>query len=247
MTIEPVMSPGIRSGVNCTRRVSTDSDAARVRTSRVFAVPGHPLHAARARRTAVRPAARRRRRPGRRPPWRPRGARRRDARAPRRGRARSAVGGAGGLGRLGGGVGHVRRTSLSSAARASARRDQVPVGAGWGSGGGQQRGHVLDGTVGVAGDVVRAVPARRRRGPGGAARQARSRAARRSALRGVGPVAGATVEPAAAQGRLDRLHDDRQRLACQGPSRRPRHSTRPTEARTSSEQRPGRASPAAAR
>ena len=42
ITIEPVMSPGIRSGVNCTRLVSTDSAAARVRTSSVFAVPGTP-------------------------------------------------------------------------------------------------------------------------------------------------------------------------------------------------------------
>ena len=36
------MSPGIRSGVNCTRRVSTSSAAARVLTSRVFATPGTP-------------------------------------------------------------------------------------------------------------------------------------------------------------------------------------------------------------
>ena len=44
ITIEPVMSPGIRSGVNCTRRVCTDSAAARLRTSRVLATPGHALH-----------------------------------------------------------------------------------------------------------------------------------------------------------------------------------------------------------
>ncbi len=36
------MSPGIRSGVNCTLRVSTESEADSVRTSRVFAVPGTP-------------------------------------------------------------------------------------------------------------------------------------------------------------------------------------------------------------
>ena len=42
ITIEPVMSPGIRSGVNCTRRVSTDSAPARVRTSSVLATPGTP-------------------------------------------------------------------------------------------------------------------------------------------------------------------------------------------------------------
>ena len=44
ITIEPVMSPGIRSGVNCTRLVSTERAAARVRTSSVLAVPGHALH-----------------------------------------------------------------------------------------------------------------------------------------------------------------------------------------------------------
>jgi hypothetical protein len=42
ITIEPVMSPGIRSGVNCTRRASTERLAASVRTSRVLAVPGTP-------------------------------------------------------------------------------------------------------------------------------------------------------------------------------------------------------------
>jgi len=42
MTMEPVMSPGIRSGVNCTRRVRTDNASARLRTSRVFATPGTP-------------------------------------------------------------------------------------------------------------------------------------------------------------------------------------------------------------
>ena len=41
-TSEPVTSPGIRSGVNCTRLVSTSSAAARARTSSVFATPGTP-------------------------------------------------------------------------------------------------------------------------------------------------------------------------------------------------------------
>ena len=41
-TSEPVMSPGMRSGVNCTRLVSIDRAAARVRTSRVLATPGTP-------------------------------------------------------------------------------------------------------------------------------------------------------------------------------------------------------------
>ena len=38
------MSPGIRSGVNCTRLVRTESAAARLRTSRVLATPGNALH-----------------------------------------------------------------------------------------------------------------------------------------------------------------------------------------------------------
>ena len=42
ITIEPVMSPGIRSGVNWTRRVSTDNAPARLRTSSVLATPGTP-------------------------------------------------------------------------------------------------------------------------------------------------------------------------------------------------------------
>ena len=41
-TSEPVTSPGIRSGVNCTRGVSSDSAAERARTRRVFATPGTP-------------------------------------------------------------------------------------------------------------------------------------------------------------------------------------------------------------
>ena len=85
ITIEPVMSPGIRSGVNCTRRVSTSSEPARVRTSSVFATPARPP-SARGRRTAARRAGRRRRRPGPRPPWRPRRGRRRAARGRPRGR-----------------------------------------------------------------------------------------------------------------------------------------------------------------
>jgi hypothetical protein len=36
------MSPGIRSGVNCTRVVVSRSAWAKVRTSSVFAVPGTP-------------------------------------------------------------------------------------------------------------------------------------------------------------------------------------------------------------
>jgi hypothetical protein len=39
---EPVTSPGIRSGVNCTRVDCSASVWARVRTSSVFAVPGTP-------------------------------------------------------------------------------------------------------------------------------------------------------------------------------------------------------------
>ncbi len=39
---DPVTSPGIRSGVNCTRLVSRSSAAATVRTSSVFATPGTP-------------------------------------------------------------------------------------------------------------------------------------------------------------------------------------------------------------
>src|SRR5699024_123808 len=39
---EPVTSPGIRSGVNCTRFVSTSRLADRARTSSVFATPGTP-------------------------------------------------------------------------------------------------------------------------------------------------------------------------------------------------------------
>ncbi len=42
ITIDPVMSPGIRSGVNWTRLVRTESAAARLRTSRVLATPGTP-------------------------------------------------------------------------------------------------------------------------------------------------------------------------------------------------------------
>src|ERR1035438_5157212 len=38
----PVMSAGMRSGVNCTRPVSTPSTRLRVRTSSVFATPGTP-------------------------------------------------------------------------------------------------------------------------------------------------------------------------------------------------------------
>src|SRR6478735_9117017 len=41
-TSEPVMSPGIRSGVNCTRFVSICSAFAKLRTSSVLAVPGTP-------------------------------------------------------------------------------------------------------------------------------------------------------------------------------------------------------------
>ncbi|MCY1243471.1 hypothetical protein D9M72_564870 [compost metagenome] len=41
-TNEPVMSPGIRSGVNCTRLVSRLSAAESVRTSSVLATPGTP-------------------------------------------------------------------------------------------------------------------------------------------------------------------------------------------------------------
>src|SRR5690606_13269347 len=39
---EPVTSPGIRSGVNCTRLKSSDSAAASVRTISVLATPGTP-------------------------------------------------------------------------------------------------------------------------------------------------------------------------------------------------------------
>ncbi len=41
-TSEPVTSPGIRSGVNWMRFVSSDIAAARLRTSSVFATPGTP-------------------------------------------------------------------------------------------------------------------------------------------------------------------------------------------------------------
>ena len=41
-TSEPVTSPGIRSGVNCTRLNSNRSAAASARTSSVFATPGTP-------------------------------------------------------------------------------------------------------------------------------------------------------------------------------------------------------------
>jgi len=41
-TSEPVTSPGMRSGVNCTRLVSRSSAADRVRTSSVLATPGTP-------------------------------------------------------------------------------------------------------------------------------------------------------------------------------------------------------------
>ena len=41
-TSEPVMSLGIRSGVNCTRLESSDRVRESVRTKRVFATPGTP-------------------------------------------------------------------------------------------------------------------------------------------------------------------------------------------------------------
>ena len=55
---DPVRSPGMRSGVNCTRLVSMDSDLASARTRRVLAVPGTPSRSTcpRVRRPMTRPA-----------------------------------------------------------------------------------------------------------------------------------------------------------------------------------------------
>ena len=44
ITIEPVMSPGIRSGVNCTRRVCTSSAAASDPHQQRLRDTGHALH-----------------------------------------------------------------------------------------------------------------------------------------------------------------------------------------------------------
>ena len=110
---------------------------------------------------------------------------------------------------------------------------QVPVGAGWGSGGGQQRGHVLHGTVGVAGDVVE-----QRLLVGGAAqvesrgRHARGRPAAARARRGPGRRSDGRAGRGSGSSRSPSRLTGSGSLT-RGPSRRPRHTTRPTEARTS--------------
>ncbi len=80
-----VTSPGMRSGVNWMRFVSSDIAAARLRTSRVFATPGR-LRAARGPARGCRRSCRRPRPPGRRRPCRPR--RGADRRRPGGGRRR---------------------------------------------------------------------------------------------------------------------------------------------------------------
>ena len=191
------MSPGIRSGVNCTRRVSTDSAPARVRTSSVLAMPGTPSistwppHSSATSRpetaaswpttalpTSVRTAA---------------------------SRSRALV-------RLGVCLGHGRRTSLSSSASWLARvirswsvDGTAPAGPSSGHDvldrrvrcAGRPRGRATSGRVGGAEPEPLGEP-----GPGGRAQR----------LRGVAAVAGPAVEPAPAAGGLDGAHDDRQRL-----------------------------------
>ena len=199
------MSPGIRSGVNCTRRVSTDSAPARVRTSSVFATPGTPSistcppHSSATSRpdtaaswpttalaTSARTAASRSRascRPSR--WWASRG------------------------------VAHGRRTSLSSAASWSARvirSRSVPGGAARGRAGRRPRRRA----AGVAGDVADQRGRVGVRRPGAAVRR-RGPARPRAARGGVAAVAGLAVEPAAAAGGLDRLHHHRQRLGGERP------------------------------
>ena len=196
------MSPGIRSGVNCTRLVSTDSAAARVRTSSVFAVPGtpsistwppqssatsRPETAASCPTTALPTSART---------------------AASRSRAAPESG-------VWSVLGHVRRTSLSSSASCLARviRSRSEDGT---TPAGPRSGHdVLLGAAGAPGHLAGQDVGR---GGGAEPQPLGEPGPRRPAqrLRRVAAVARAAVEPAQAAGGLDGAHHDRQRLGGEG-------------------------------
>ena len=217
-TSEPVRSPGIRSGVNCTRLVSMSSAAARLRTSSVLATPGTPSSRMwpRQSRATSRPATA--------ASW-PTTALATSART-----ASSAERARSGLRRPSDGCRRLRGAA-------------VRLRAGWGCSGARswvvgpllEVGELL-GQVDQGGVVGRGRPeqdgSRPRRagrpvavetactsGAGAAPRPTASRRVSRSlrcpsaARRRRGPVAGPAVEAPAALGGLDGAHHDRQRLA----------------------------------
>ena len=233
-TSEPVRSPGIRSGVNCTRLVSTSSAAARARTSSVLATPGtpssrmcprqssatsSPATAASWPTTALATSARtassaeRARwasadavRPGARAAGWPAPACGRRAPGIRR---RCGVRGSAG-GRAGGVVGHGWRTLSSRSVSCWARWIRARSS----GGAGPNRMSATSAGRSPGGGAARRAPAHR----AGAAADGepldepvvRARAQHGG---GAAPVAGAAVEAAAALGGLDGAHHDGQRLA----------------------------------
>ena len=242
------MSPGIRSVVNCTRRVGTSSAAARrAHQQRLGHARARP-RSARGRRTAARPAGRTRRRPGRRRPWRPRRVRRPAAasgarRARRRRRRRPAR-----SGRSAGGPGSL--TPVAPRPRVGRGPGQVDQGAVVGHGSvEQQPAHPVAICPCAATSTVTRVAGGV---PGGRPRRSPSAVARAGPQRrgGMGAVVAAGVEAAAAQRGLHRAHDHRQRLGDQRPepSAAPQHereeggaqqhSTRPTQGGSSVERDP---------
>ena len=227
ITIEPVMSPGIRSGVNCTRLVRTDSAAARLRTSNVFATPGTPSI------STWPPQSSATSRPDTAASW-PTTAFATSVRtAPRRARASLA------WHRWGWSSGVMRwDTSLSSSVELVGQVGQVAVVGGWDGIGSEQGVDLVDAAPGV----LRRRRRRARRGRRGEGRPSRSasraRAAARSASAAWRAVAGPAVETPEVARRLDRLDLDRQRLHGQRtePARAPHDSATPV---TSSSQRAG--------
>ena len=228
------MSPGIRSGVNCTRLVS-DRERGRqaAHQQRLGDARARPP-SARARRRAARRAGRTRRRPGRRRPWPPRRARQPGA----RGRRRRPSAGSVGLVRtsvMGG------DTSLSSSASCRARSARSLVVGGWRRRRAEQGVDLVDAAAGVRGDAA-ATSAPGRCAGGRPRRSAsRARAADRSAVGGVARGR----RPGGRGGRGLRvvstaLTATGSGSTASGPSRRPRHTHEGDARSISSSQSAGR-------
>ena len=198
------MSPGIRSGVNCTRGVHRQRAERRSRTSSVLAVPGTPSI------STCAAAQQRNEQPGDRGVL-----------------ADHGLGDLGAHGRRAARGGpmspDIRSHSCtaylwSSSASCLARVIKVSVAGRYGARRAEQRRHLVRTTAGATGHLADDDVGGSVRAEAGAGRRSGPRAARRSEAAACAAVARAPVEPAEAAGGLDGAHHDRQ--SARSPARR---------------------------